>query len=83
MANKSVLVISDTHFPYQHKDTVDFLKEIKSKYKPDRIIHIGDELDYHAISFHPTDPNLLSPSDELRIAIEEMNLCIGYFLRLI
>lgn len=70
MANKSVLIISDTHFPYQHPETLDFLKAIKKQYKPDRVIHIGDEVDYHAISFHPTDPNLFSPSDELRNAIE-------------
>lgn len=67
-----ILVISDTHFPYQHPDTVSFLKELKSVYKPERVVHIGDEVDYHAISFHPSDPDLLSPSDELQSAIEKL-----------
>ena len=39
--NKSILIISDTHFPYHHSDTISFLKEIKSVYKPDKIVHIG------------------------------------------
>lgn len=67
--NKCILVISDTHFPYQHPDTVAFLKAIKKKYKPDRVVHIGDEVDFHAISFHASDPDLLSPADELQQAI--------------
>lgn len=66
--NASILVISDTHIPYEHPDSFDFLKTIKKKYKPDRVIHIGDEVDYHAISFHAADPDLLSPSNELQLS---------------
>jgi len=66
--NESVLVISDTHIPYHHPDLIDFLSDIRRQYKPDRIIHIGDEIDNHAISFHDSDPNLPSASDELRNA---------------
>jgi len=42
-----------------------FLKAIKRKYKPDRVIQIGDEVDGHAWSFHDPDPDLHSPGDEL------------------
>lgn len=72
MANKSVLIISDTHFPYEHPDTIGFLRALKKKYKPDRVVHIGDEIDGHAISFHPSDPDLASPGDELALAIEKL-----------
>ena len=72
MANKSVLIISDTHFPYAHPDVIAFLTAIKKKYKPDRVIHIGDEIDGHAISFHPSDPDLASPGDELALAIQRL-----------
>ena len=41
--NKRILIISDTHCPYHHPDLIPFLKSLKKKYKPDRIIHIGDE----------------------------------------
>ena len=70
--NKSVLIISDTHFPYQHPDTIRFLTEIKKTYSPDRVVHIGDEIDGHAISFHPSDPDLASPGDELALAIQRL-----------
>jgi predicted phosphodiesterase len=77
--NKSILVISDLHIPYQHKDAFDFLKEIKSVYKPDRIVNIGDELDHHAISFHDSDPELFSASDELRASIEQLKILYKMF----
>ena len=64
--NKSILIISDTHIPYHHKDLIPFLKEIKKIFKPDRIIHIGDEVDKHAMSFHDSDPDLPSAGDELK-----------------
>lgn len=64
--NKSILIISDTHIPYHHKDLLPFLKAIKKKYKPDRVIHIGDEVDKHAMSMHDSDPDLPSAGDELK-----------------
>lgn len=72
MANSRVLVIGDIHFPYNHPDTIAFLKKIKEVYKPDKIIQIGDEVDFHAISFHGADPDLLSPGDELQSAIQKL-----------
>ena len=66
MANSRILVISDTHAPYHHPDTLKFLTAIKDKYDPDRVVHIGDELDNHAMSFHPSDSSLYSAGDELK-----------------
>lgn len=63
--NARVLVIGDLHFPFCHVDTLKFLAAIKKKYKPDRVISIGDEIDGHAWSFHDPDPDLHSPGDEL------------------
>ncbi len=69
---KSILVISDQHHPYAHPDIYAFLKAIKEKFKPDRVINIGDEVDGHSISFHEKDPDLLSPTDELQTAINRL-----------
>lgn len=69
MKYKSILVISDFHAPYSHPDSTKFLSTIKKQFRPDKIVCIGDEVDYHAISFHPSDPDLLSPGDELKQAI--------------
>jgi len=68
LANSRILVISDTHCPFQHPDALKFLKAIKDKYKPDRVIHIGDEIDSHAMSYHDTDPDLFSAGEELKKA---------------
>lgn len=63
--NKAILIISDTHIPYHHPDMLDFLKTIKKKYKPDKIVHIGDECDKHGLNMHGQDSDLPSAGDEL------------------
>ena len=68
MANKRILVVSDLHAPYQHKDAIKFLSALNDKYSPDTIINIGDEIDNHAMSFHPSDASLYSAGDELKRA---------------
>lgn len=60
-----VLIISDVHAPYNHKDLLDYLRDLKSIVKPDLAICTGDELDNHAISFHTSDPDLDSAGIEL------------------
>lgn len=57
--------LSDPHFPYHHVDTFAFHKAAKKKYRPDRVICLGDERDNHKGSFHEHDPNLPSWADEL------------------
>lgn len=63
--SRSCLVIPDQHAPYQHKDTIPFLIAVASRYKPDTVINLGDELDFHALSFHDSDPSLDSAGPEL------------------
>lgn len=70
--NDRILVISDLHCPYEHPDTVPFLKAVKEKYKPTRIILSGDEADFHNISFHDSDPDLDSAGAELEKAIKAL-----------
>lgn len=66
---KSILVLSDMHHPYAHPDLVPFLKAVKAKYKPDTVVCIGDEADFHDASFHDSDPDLDSSGIELDKAI--------------
>jgi len=70
MSHKIILVVSDMHLPYQHKDSIKFLKEIKKEFKPDTTISIGDLLDQHALSFHDSSPELYSAGHELDKAKE-------------
>lgn len=61
----SILVIPDQHAPYQHKDALRFLLAVREMFQPELTINLGDELDYHAMSFHDSDPNLDSAGTEL------------------
>lgn len=67
-----ILVVSDYHAPFQHPDAVAFLKACKKKFKPTDVVCIGDEVDYHALSFHDSDPDLDSASVELEKAIKAL-----------
>lgn len=70
--NSRILVLSDMHAPYMHRDTVAFLAALARKYKPTRIICMGDEADKHAMSFHDSDPDLDSAGPELSKAIKKL-----------
>lgn len=70
--SKSLLVISDMHHPYAHPDLLPFLKAVKAKYKPDTVVCIGDEADFHDSSFHDSDPDLDSAGVELEKAIASL-----------
>ena len=41
--NSRILFISDLHSPYQHENAVEWLAGLKDKYKPTRVISLGDE----------------------------------------
>lgn len=72
MKKQTILVISDLHIPYEHPDALKFLKAVKKKFKPTDVIQIGDEVDFHALSFHDSDPDLPSAGDELRNAVARL-----------
>jgi predicted phosphodiesterase len=68
---KIVLILSDQHIPYNHPEMLDFLKAVKQKYKPTRIVNIGDELDHHNMAVsHDSDPDLPNAGDEHKIALK-------------
>jgi len=83
MSHKKILVVSDMHLPYQHKDSIKFLKEIKKEFKPDTTISIGDLLDQHALSFHDSSPELYSAGHELDKAKEYVKELESIFPKLI
>lgn len=78
---KSILVISDLHCPYQHPDAVAFLAACKKRFTPDTVICIGDEADFHALSYHESNPDLAAAGDELQNAIDELQPIYKLFPR--
>lgn len=77
--HRSILVIPDTHAPYEHQDTLEFLAAVAAHYRPDTVVHLGDEADKHAMSFHDSDPNLDSAGVELEKARIFMKKLHGMF----
>lgn len=61
-------VIGDTHFPFVHPMYRVFCEDTFARYKVDRIMHIGDVVDAHALSFWEHNPNGLSAETEAQFA---------------
>lgn len=73
MDNRRILIVSDCHAPFMHKDAVRFLKAVKKKYSPTRVIFTGDEADFHSSSFHEHHPDLDTAGKELSKAIKQLD----------
>jgi hypothetical protein len=69
---ETVLAIPDMHHPFCHPDALAFLQLVRRTYQPTKIVCLGDEVDFHALSKYPKDPNGLSPGGELSRAIEAL-----------
>ena len=69
---KPILVIGDTHMPCMHKDYISFLKKIQKKHNCKRVIHIGDLVDWNAISYHEKDPSMPSAKEEFDAAWKQV-----------
>lgn len=63
--NNNILVIGDTHIPYEKEGYLEFCKEQYDMYDCNTVVHIGDLIDSHATSRHPSVPEAYSPGDEL------------------
>lgn len=67
-----VLAIPDTHSPFMHPGAVDFLSEINKKWKPKKVIHLGDEADQHALGRWGADPDGRSAGDEHKAILKDI-----------
>lgn len=63
---QTVLVVSDIQAPFQHKDALKFLAACKKKFKPDRIVNIGDLTDSYCLSNWTKDPDAISGNEEIQ-----------------
>jgi predicted phosphodiesterase len=69
-SNNVVLAIPDLHSPFIHPDAMEFVKAVRNKYKANVVLSLGDELDAHAYSRWPKNPDGYSAGHELQAAIE-------------
>ncbi|MDM8538814.1 metallophosphoesterase, partial [Desulfobacterales bacterium HSG17] len=82
-----ILIISDTHFPFAINGYLKFVKKVYKKYNCNLVIHTGDLIDQHAISFHETEPDSMGFESENKLARKEikrlaktfprMKICLG------
>ena len=77
--NRVVGVIGDTHFPFEHKNYLQFLIDTFIKYKVTDIVHIGDAVDNHVSSRHKTELDALSGDEEFYKAYESWQRYIKVF----
>ena len=68
-----VLYVSDLHVPWEHPRALDHLKKIRDRFKIDRVVFLGDEIDGASFSLKwSPNPDLPSPGDELELAIKHL-----------
>lgn len=70
MNTKRLLILSDTHFPYQMPGYFEWIKKLRDNIKPTQVIHIGDLVDFHAISQHLHSAELPNIKYEIKDAIK-------------
>lgn len=58
-------IIGDTHVPYELEGYLEFCQDIFDAWKVDTVVHIGDLIDHHALSFHDSEPTLKGANGEM------------------
>lgn len=51
-----VLVVGDTHFPAVHPAYLSFVQDLAGKHGCNKVVHIGDVVDWHSVSRHEKQP---------------------------
>jgi predicted phosphodiesterase len=69
----NVLIIGDTHAPFTREGYLEFCREQQETYNCGTVIHIGDEVDNCAMSFHEQDPDGHSAGSEAEKAQNDLN----------
>lgn len=64
-----VLCIGDIHEPVSRKGYMQFCKDLYKEWDCDKVIFIGDIIDWSAISFHASNPEAPGPHDEYKLAL--------------
>ena len=84
---KNVGIIGDTHEPFCHPHYKNFCYEVFDRFSCGEIIHIGDECDNAALSYHESElemPNAVNEAEQAQKAMEgwyatfpEVKVCVG------
>lgn len=65
-------IIGDTHFPAHHPGYLSFVRDVFDQWDVEKIVHIGDVVDHHNISFHLQELKVAGVEHE----VEDASACI-------
>jgi predicted phosphodiesterase len=84
---RNTLIIGDTHEPFCKEGYLEHCLDVQKQYNCGTVVHIGDLVDNHAVSYHEHDPDGKSPGDEFKLALQNcekwykafpnVKICIG------
>ncbi len=57
MSLQKILIVPDSHFPFQHKKAFELMIKAGKKFKPDIVMVLGDFWDFYSVSDHLRDPD--------------------------
>jgi len=63
-------IIGDTHLPFELEGYLEFCLETFDAWDVDTVVHIGDFIDNHSLSFHDSEPLLHNVLGEYESAVE-------------
>ena len=72
-------IISDTHFPFAHKNYLSFIYETFNKFQVNRVVHIGDIIDGSAWNMWEKSAEMPSGSKEAELAQEDIDKLASTF----
>lgn len=70
--SNNILIIPDTHYPFHHPGTPDYVRDAIKKYDIDEVLFTGDIVDQYFSSLFKKSPYAKSANDELKAAIREL-----------
>lgn len=65
---KKTLFIPDTHFPFGHKKTLQFIYDFAKEHQPEIIVQVGDLYDMYSHTKFPRSHNVFMPKEEQQLA---------------
>jgi hypothetical protein len=68
VSDSIVQIIADTHYPFVHPYYMEFCLRTRDEWKANKFVHIGDEVDNHAISMHDSELCSYSMQEEGKLA---------------
>ena len=72
-------IIGDTHCPVMLKGYAEWCMDTFDSWDVNKIVHIGDLADWHAMSFHESEMGYADPVEELELAMEQAQHMQGIF----